>query len=225
MRALLLAALLGVLTLTVHLLVGGHGHAEVPTTGAPVVVAAGSSEAPGGTQLENPVITIIDVNTYEVTGRTAAEVLASLQARGPRSGERIFFGLTETEMAFRYWKTPADGECRLERIRIDLRVVVTIPEWRAPGEAPYRLKRDWSRFETALRRHEDQHREIAEVGAREVYRALHALRTPSCTTIDATAREVANRLREANEQRQAAFDRRTGHGRTQGAVWPQSTLG
>ncbi|MEM1055936.1 MAG: DUF922 domain-containing protein [Bacteroidota bacterium] len=179
-------------------------------------------EAPGGATEAKPVYSIIDIESYEVTGTTQGEVLASLRELGPKSGQRDFFGMTETEMSYRYWKTPGDDGCRLEQIRLDLHVVITLPTWEPPRGTPYELKRDWARFETALRRHEDGHREIAEWGAREVYHALRSLRTPTCDTIDDAGREIAQRLRETSELRQAAFDRQTGHGRTQGAVWPPS---
>ena len=218
MRALLaLLALAAVLLTAVRLQLPGPG-------GEPGSDTLGASEAPGGITLSQPVYTIIDVETYEVEGTSEAEVLQSLRALGPSSHGRDFFGLTETEMSYRYWKAPSEEGCGLEQIRLDLHVVVTLPAWEPPRGAPYELKRDWSRFETALRRHEDGHREIAEWSAREVYHALRSLRTPTCDTIDAAAREVAQRLRETGELRQASFDRQTNHGWSQGAVWPQSAL-
>ena len=195
-----------------------------------VALLASEPEAGGGTlaasmslggESAQPVYSIIDVTTYDVTGTTEEELFRSLHAHGPRSEGREFFGLMESEMAFRYWKTPSDTGCRLEQIRLDLHLVITLPRWDAPREAPYRLRRDWGRFETALRRHEDEHRKIAEHNAKEIYHALRSIRTPTCDTIDAEAHAVTERLRAEGDARQQRFDRRTGHGRTQGAVWPQ----
>lgn len=177
----------------------------------------------GGVESARPVYTITDLRTYEVTGRTEDEILASLRANGPRSGDRSFFGLTETEMEFRYWKVPSETGCALERIRLDLHVVFTLPRWEPGRETPYALRRDWARFESALRRHEDQHRAIAERNARAVYHALRDLRAPSCEAIDERARQLAERIRADGEREQYAFDRRTRHGGTQGALWPPSS--
>ena len=112
-----------------------------------------------------------------------------------------------------------DG-CRLEQIRVDLHVAITLPTWESEESAPQALAREWAQFERSLRRHEDGHREIAEWGAREVYHALKSLRTPSCEGIDAAAQITAQRLRDRSERRQRSYDHQTGHGRTQEAVWP-----
>lgn len=184
-----------------------------PSEGSTSVVVS-----PGG-EAAQPVYSIIDVNTYDVEGTTEQEILRSLHERGPRSGE--FFGLMESEMAYRFWKTPSDTGCRLEQIRLDLHLVITLPRWVPPADAPYDLRRDWARFETALRRHEDDHRKIAERDARETYHALRSLRTPTCDTIEQEAQAITERLRIESDQRQQHFDRQTRHGRTQGAIWPQ----
>jgi predicted secreted Zn-dependent protease len=168
----------------------------------------------------SPVYTIIDVSTYEVGGRTADEILASLVARGPKAQDGDFFGLTETQMAYRYWKKLGEHGCQLEQIRVDLHVAITLPQWTGHPAASPALRREWDTFERSLRRHEDGHREIAEWGAREVYHALRGLRTASCETIDAAAQVTAERLRNRSERRQRSYDRQTGHGRTQDAVWP-----
>lgn len=179
--------------------------------------------APGGAAAasESPVYTIIDINTYSVAGNSEDALLASMRANGPKSHGHDFFGLTETQMAYRYWKEMGEDGCRLEQIRIDLNVVITLPRWDAPRHSPYELRRDWTRFDQALRRHEDGHREIAEWSAREIYHALRNLRTSTCDTIDAAAQQTSLRLREIGERRQTSYDRQTGHGRTQNAVWPQ----
>ena len=209
MRVLFLLALSAVTLLTVTTL------ALRPAPEAALVPAASYG---GGAA--SPVYTILDVTTYPVQGRTADEVLASLRTYGPKSDGADFFGLTETQMAYRYWKTMGEDGCRLEQIRVDLHVAITLPTWESEESAPQALAREWAQFERSLRRHEDGHREIAEWGAREVYHALKSLRTPSCEGIDAAAQITAQRLRDRSERRQRSYDHQTGHGRTQEAVWP-----
>ena len=217
MRLLVSAAFAGALLLGASLwLARADTSDEVVGTVTPEASAGGDSSA------GSPVFTIIDVNTYSVRGRTEQEILTSMRARGPKSGGADFFGLTETQFAYRYWKNETERGCTLDQIRIDLNVTITLPEWIEPRDAPYELRRDWTRFESALRRHEDGHREIAEWGAREIYHVLANLRTTTCADMDVAARRAAQRLREVSEQRQRRFDDQNGHGRTQGAYWPQS---
>ncbi len=219
MRLLVYAALAGILLLGASLWFAS----EAPEAVRPAEETAANA-FPGGASSadESPVFTIIDVNTYEVRGRNEREILASMRAGGPKTEGSDFFGLTETQLAYRYWKKQGEAECSLYQIRIDINVTITLPRWDAPSDTPYELRRDWRRFESALRRHEDGHREIAEWGAREVYDALANLRTPTCAGIDAAARTAAQRVREMGEERQHRFDQQNGHGRTQGAYWPQS---
>ena len=233
MRLLVFAALAGALLLGTNLWLSSEAvvAGEGVGTSSPEASAGGRAAegAPddivregGAAESGAPVFTVIDVNTYEVRGTTEQEVLASMRASGPKSNGADFFGLTETQFAYRYWKNETDDGCTLDQIRVDLGVTITLPRWDAPRDAPYELRRDWTRFESALRRHEDGHREIAEWGGREIYHVLANLRTPTCAAMDAAARRAAQRLREVSEQRQRRFDQQNGHGRTQGAYWPQS---
>ena len=216
MRAFVLAAVAAVIVLGIRFAPVGVEALDWSVSGGGV-----APEAEPGVR-ESPVFTIIDVNTYEVEGASEDVLLAGLRALGPRANGAEFFGLTETQMTYRYWKDQTEDEgCRLEQIRVDLNVTITLPRWKASRIAPYRLRRSWDRFDRALRRHEDGHREIAEWSAREVYHALRSLRAPTCETVDTEAHALAMRLREVSEQRQKAYDHQTGHGRTQGAIWPQ----
>ena len=192
-----------------------------PEAASPPSEGGWSGSVAAGGAARWPVYTIIDVNTYQLVGASEEVLLAGMRALGPKSEGSEYFGLTETQLAYRYWKKQTEQGCQLEQIRIDLNVTITLPRWEASRVAPYELRRDWSRFDTALRRHEDGHREIAEWSAREVYQALSRLRTASCDGIDGAAQGAAERLRDLSEQRQASYDRQTGHGRSQGAVWPQ----
>ena len=167
-----------------------------------------------------PVFTIIDEVQYPVEGYSAAELLASMQARAPEAHGTRYFGLTETRIEFRYRRVETARGCRLEDIRVDLGVVITLPEWTPPRDVSALLRRDWRRFADALRHHEDGHRVLAEHGAIRLYEALRVLREPTCDGIDATARRIASTLDAQVGREQEHYDDQTGHGRTQGARWP-----
>ena len=113
---------------------------------------------------ERPTVrTHIVAETYDVTGNTADEVLASLLAGGPQSGGDIFFGRTVAQISLRYDPTPVAGGCVLTDTSVDLTLTITLPRWTPPPDP--QLARDWGRFRRALAEHEDGHREIAEAGA------------------------------------------------------------
>lgn len=198
---------------------------ETPEDGgvAPTVEAAGgvSAAVPAGREQRGTVYSSIETDTYLVRGATDREILTSLRSQGPRSAGGVFFGLTVTELEYRYYKVTAPGACRIEDVEVDLVVRITLPDWEPPRDADAALRSAWSRFATSLRGHENGHRDLAVAGAESVRAALEGLRTPSCDTADEEAQRIAERVRIETEAAHRDFDHRTGHGRTQGAVWPQ----
>ena len=182
--------------------------------GARVTVAG------GGTVAEPAVRTITRAAPYAVAGGDAQALLVSMVQHAPHSDGDVFFGLTTTELSFRYGhRTVAEG-CALANVRVDLLVTTALPEWTPPADAPYDLRRDWTRFAAALARHEAQHRTIGEDGASAVQRDLDGLTAPTCAMADAEARRLAERAGIETEAAHRRYDDETGHGRTQGATWP-----
>jgi predicted secreted Zn-dependent protease len=158
--------------------------------------------------------------TYAVTGKTADEVLRSLLDHGPRDGESIYFGLTETALDVRYDPTVISGGCIIQDAEVDLDLVVTLPEWMpAPGTDPA-LLRDWGRFRRALAQHEERHQTIALDGAQAAYRAVAGLYRGSCEEAVAEARGRLERLGVEVSAAHRRYDHETKHGRTEGAAWP-----
>ena len=189
--------------------------AAVPTSAEEPPAEADPPSTPDvGLQIE------YGTRAYTVSGTTPDEVLAALRERGPRSGDEWFFGLTETSMDLTYRVADLEGGCGVLDARLDLGVLVTLPEWTPTVDTDRTLVRDWGRFFRALSRHEARHREIAEDGARDLFRQLDGLRRPDCTALEA---ELGHRLSAAQRDIEGAhrdYDARTGHGRTEGAVWP-----
>ena len=158
--------------------------------------------------------------TYAVTGETVEDVLRSLLERGPREGDDIFFGLTETALDVRYDPNEISGGCIIEDTEVDLTLVVTLPEWMPePGTDPA-LLRDWGRFRRALAAHEERHQAIALGGAEAAYRAVAGLYRDSCEEAVAEARGRLEGLGVEVSAAHRRYDDDTGHGRREGAAWP-----
>lgn len=158
--------------------------------------------------------------TYPVRGATEAEILETMRSTGPQAGGERFFGLTASESSFRMQPRMDGPSCVAEDARIELAVTITLPEWEPSPDAAYELRRDWTRFATALKRHEDEHRRIAEEGAEATRAALKGLRRASCQDVEFEARQRAERIAERTEAAHNRYDDETDHGRTQGAQWP-----
>ena len=205
--------------------------APAPSTGETTVV-----ETPGVTSVASPaggatvptppastsgVRTSVATETYAVQGSTADELLSSMASRAPRTDGEVFFGLTEAEIGLRFRPTPVAGGCLLRDVEIDLALTVTLPEWTPAPPSDAALVRDWGRFRRALASHEDRHAEIAESGAQRMLRAIDGLRRQSCEVASNEAQRRLERLEIEVEAAQRRYDSETGHGRTEGAVWPQ----
>ena len=72
----------------------------------------------------------------------------------------------------------------------------------------------------ALRSHEEGHRNRAKAQGVFLWQSLLGLESDSCGGLQALVDETAERVIEEGRAAQLEYDRETGHGMTQGAVWP-----
>ena len=206
---LLAAAALAVLALAILTLhIGGGGATAPVSSGGGVEAGPARPVRAYGTEVP-----------YRVMGASEAAILASMVQVAPREGDKTFFGLTTTELSFRYARSQQAGACTLRDVRVDLAVTTVLPQWTHPPDAPDALTRDWARFEAALRRHEDRHRVLAEAGAEAVRAELDGLTAATCAEADAEARRRAERVGIETEAAQRRYDDETGHGESEGASW------
>ena len=178
------------------------------------------SQSPAPSRVPS-VRTRVTSETYTVRGETAAEVLASMVAGSPQSDGGAFFGRTVAEIGLRYDTRAGLGGCVLVDVEVDVALTTTLPDWTPAASTELQLARDWWQFRRALAGHEGRHRQIAETGADAIARALGGLRRDACAAVEAEAQRRLVRLERDLHQAQHRYDIETGHGRTEGAVWPQ----
>ena len=205
----------------------GGGITEVTERVASVVPVRPAAESEGVSRAQarlraaSPgVQTSLSMAPYRVSGETAADVLASLRANGPRSADGVFFGATETALDVRYRRAEAEVGCVLVDVEVLLQVVVKLPEWTPGPDVESGLRRDWRRFHRALAGHEDRHREIAERGADRLHDQLVGLRRTTCDQLETEAQRRLQRAEIEIPGAHRRYDAETGHGQTEGAVWP-----
>ena len=114
---------------------------------------------------------------------------------------------------------PAGTQCRLTGVRVSLAQSYTMPRWRTHPRATYKVRATWNRFLARLWVHERGHGRISFTAASNIERQLVLMRRSSCDRLVRDASAAANaRVRQQSAQ-QVAYDARTGHGATQGAVF------
>jgi predicted secreted Zn-dependent protease len=81
------------------------------------------------------------------------------------------------------------------------------------------LKDAWTKFAEALQRHEDGHKENGMKAAKEIESAVLATKPGSnCEDVEAKANAAAVAIVEKYQALDEEFDRKTDHGRNQGAT-------
>lgn len=163
-----------------------------------------------------PIITE-DTVSYDVEGRSAAELRASLDARGPEDDTGRHDAYTKWYVRWFYDYDRAETTCTLKNVRATLEVKYTFPSW--PGETP-ELRERWQRYLEALRTHEKGHTENGIDAARLIVTGIRALAPAGdCDTAGTRANQKANEELELAKARDREYDEETRHGATQGATF------
>lgn len=157
--------------------------------------------------------------TYRVTGRSDREIWASLLEGARRDLGDPVFAWTEVVTEYRFPMRRSDDGCRIVGAEIEVRIVVTLPEWTAPRDAPLSLRRKWNRYQAAIRRHEDGHVRRARETAGHLQERLIGLADPDCETLQERGRRIGREVLEWGRGEQDRYDAETRHGITQGVRW------
>ena len=149
------------------------------------------------------------IRTYEVTGETYRELLASMRRNGPmaaRTGRR-HFGVTEVEFRQSFDYQEAGSRCELLGARIDLVMTIVLPEWTDRANASHTTVRRWERLREDIVAHEERHAEIAreylEKLRAELDRPVSAI---SCAALEAGIKARSQIVLDQHRRSQLAFD-------------------
>lgn len=157
---------------------------------------------------------------YTFDGTTVAEMLAQLAKRAPKTDDGNFHALTKWFVKWRYDYDRRDGTCGIGPVKVTVTVDVQLPKWSRPAGASSRLVAKWDAYATALRTHENGHKEIGIEAARSVAKALAAVpRQTSCEQLESVADAAGERILEITRVTERDYDQRTRHGATQGALF------
>ena len=167
-----------------------------------------------------------NIRTYEFFGARAADAGTSLRQRllvtsDYQGRERRFTGQTDWHIEWRACFEPRGSHCRIGGIVSTVNVTYTLPHWADREQAPQPLRERWDRYRLSLAAHEKGHGAIALEVARLIEAALVG-RTDeaSCETLNAVTSRIVDEVMTSGEAMQRDYDRATGHGSAQGALFP-----
>lgn len=149
---------------------------------------------------------------YEVSGRNAREIMASLRAKAMRRPDgQTAMGLTVWRYSF-HWGDRIDNKgCRIADARTDISITVTLPRYADPDALAYADRAWWYRYQDSIERHEAGHARIAFEHANDFTSAATG---KSCDDARAIGTSVMKRVVDVQND----YDRVTKHGQDQGAV-------
>ena len=158
----------------------------------------------------------VSTKTYSVWGATEDAIRASIDKRRP--GMHDAYANWRVSYSYRY--ATRGSRCVLTSWAVRTRIVYTMPRWVVPAAAPQALRAKWARYVSRLRLHEEGHGVNARAAGWRIDRAFGRLSASTCAGLTASLERVAAAHVRASNLADAAYDRRTRHGATQGATFP-----
>jgi predicted secreted Zn-dependent protease len=182
-----------------------------------LVVGAGS-DLPAGAQAAQQWTT----NYYQISGATLPEIRQSIREFRPWKSGQDVDGLTDWRVSWQFSVTPTPGGCRCSTFTTQTRVVITLPRWMPPTNAPGAVVQIWTNYFAALLRHEVGHGQLAVAAAEELHRRVKALGGGiDCDSLKRTLNGLGETVTAEYRQRDKEYDERTRHGASQGAALPR----
>lgn len=132
----------------------------------------------------------VQVKYYTINGKTTQQLKAQMKSKGPN-------GYWAYVNWYVNWKT--------KNCRVALKIKYTYPKWANSGQAPKATQKKWRRMISALKKHENGHARHGVSAAKEISKS-------NCKNPKAIIKKWA--------AKDKSYDRKTGHGRTQGVKLP-----
>ena len=190
-----------------------------------VAAACGPRGSGAPRPVQEPAGANVERAFYDVNGGSVGELLTSLKQQAPAATQ------TDSNFARTTWSLTWDGEwapatgdsvCAMTTSKVRLESRMALPRWRPSPGTSGGLSTDWSKFMRSLIGHENGHLETAVVAARAVEQDLGRLSAP-CDAMRDRAQAAMDSIVASFRLVDEEYDRRTGFGALQGAVWPPRT--
>ena len=149
-------------------------------------------------------------NYFSIGGNTLDEIQQELDRRGPKlnSTGRRHPGATLMEFKTRLSYGENRGRCRVVEAIVEVNAKVILPRWRSRRRSDGETQLIWDTLSSDIKRHEESHVIIAKNHARELEKALLALRPQrDCGSTASKAKETTQRILSKHDAAQAKFDR------------------
>lgn len=161
-----------------------------------------------GAPFADPVISK-SYSYFSIGGRTAEDLDAELERRGPLTRQTGFRhpGATEIRFGGDVTYLESEGKCAIGGAKVTLTTRIILPRWTNRKRASDTLGLIWDTLSADIKRHEERHAEIARNHARRLEQTLLNLSPArSCDAMEARVGEITREMIQAHDTEQLRFD-------------------
>jgi predicted secreted Zn-dependent protease len=164
-------------------------------------------------QLPPDVDVVLSTRFYAVSAATVKELREEMRPVGPSADGRKWAGATQARTRWTFGHLRRGMVCMLHNVRVVVTAEIRLPRWQPVAPPDSATQAWWNDFSARLLEHERGHVRIAVDGAREIAEALRPLEgSVSCDGLTMRANGEAQLILVRTRERQAEYDRITGHG-------------
>lgn len=150
------------------------------------------------------------VETYAISGKSGAELYASIGERGPKVGKSRFRTIAHTNFKLTWSRDyqAKGGACTLVSARPKLIITYMLPK--PAGQLPPLTRKNWDVFIEGVHKHELVHGDLIKDMVREIERVsvgLTAADDPDCQKIRKELTGRLSQLSQEQRRRSRDFDR------------------
>lgn len=150
---------------------------------------------------------------YDVEHEEGDSLRAVIGDASPIEGG--YHGYTKWNLKWSFSFDWDDESCWVSDVTVNMSATITLPELYTDDPS---AQRRFDRYIVALREHEEGHVDTARLAAEEIEEAvLNMDARPTCKILGRDANALSQAIVKRGNQRDKDYDRRTDHGRTQGA--------
>lgn len=147
---------------------------------------------------------------FEIAGTSIEALWYDINKKGPKSNKGVgHAGYTSFGFDNFVGIIPKDGQCQITSINFHLTSTVQLPKWTDEHKSDREMQIYWQAFSNDVKRHEDQHVEIARQSILDLEQKLLKLRAQkSCKPLKRKIRNTINASARSRDRAQNTFERK-----------------
>lgn len=159
---------------------------------------------------------------YEISGDCEKDLRGQMRQNGVTWNDgKKYQSLTIWHVTWDYDYDRTPQACVADSFRAKVEIIFRYPRWVRSDAAAPSLVEKWDEYMRHLTVHENGHRDMAVAAAAELSRAVAALPpATTCAELDRRVRALCRVRMQKLSEDERGYDETTGHGKTQGAVFP-----